>query len=259
MPQRELVPRPGRRPRDHRGLADRLQHQPAPFGLGLRHAGGIRLISPGACPWRDDNKRPRRAKSATRTLNLNDQFWGAGQLGLRPKDNPLDLHQIARISAARLSKWLERAVRPSQEYLIDAAHLVLKFPSLFDGDTSKPALLNQTTARNAEETGLDTEKLKQFAFEKSFWLNRPSWWWRRLRNHEEIAEVRDPWSVERPDVVFCEDVSEFLPRTAAKDFVASVASPAPQRWVVNTETEEGKVYSEDLRGVSYMPPVRFTL
>ncbi len=80
MPQRELVPRSRRCPRDHRGLADRLQHQPAPFGLGLRHARGIRLISPGACPWRDDNKRPTWAKSATRTLMLSDQSWGAGQL-----------------------------------------------------------------------------------------------------------------------------------------------------------------------------------
>ena len=62
-----------------RAMLDSLE-RPAPFGLGLRHARGIRLISPGACPWRDDNKRPTWAKSATRTLMLSDQSWGAGQV-----------------------------------------------------------------------------------------------------------------------------------------------------------------------------------
>ncbi len=93
MPQRELVPRSRRCPRDHRGLADRLQHQPAPFGLGLRYARGIRFISPGACPWRDDNKRPTWAKSATRTLLLSDQSWGAGQINYTIVGNTVNISQ----------------------------------------------------------------------------------------------------------------------------------------------------------------------
>ena len=48
MSQRALVPASGRCPPDHRGLADRLQLQPAPLGAQLRYARRLRTISPGA-------------------------------------------------------------------------------------------------------------------------------------------------------------------------------------------------------------------
>lgn len=180
-------------------------------------------------------------------------------LGLAARDEPVDDEQMAHIAAARLSKWLERAVLPSQEILVDAPHLVWRFPSVCIGDSSRITDLNKSASRVLEETGLDVDKLSDFLFKQSHWLNRPAWWWRRIQDSQTIEEIRDPWSVERPDAVFCEDVSEFLPKAGARDFVADVPTAAPQRWVVDTATEQGSAFADDIKGVAYMPSIQFTL
>lgn len=200
----------------------------------------------------------QRSQIETHEITFRDLTCHSS-LGLSGRDEPIDDGQSARIAAARLAKWLERSVLPGQEILVDGPHLVSRFRSLFRANDPTVIDLQRCTSREPEETGIDLEKLSGFHFEKSHWLNRPAWWWRRLQDCEAVDEVRDPWSVKMSDIVFCEDVSEFLPRAAARDFVADVPASAPQRWVVDTETAEGAVFADDLRGVMYVPPIQFTL
>ena len=59
-------------------------------------------------------------------------------------DEPWDQGGIERVAAARLGKWLERLVLPGQNVLVDAPHLVSRFPSLVAADD-----LDETTRLGA--------------------------------------------------------------------------------------------------------------
>ena len=59
--------------------------------------------------------------------------------GLRFKDaeeldKGINDHILARVGAARISKWLEYLVLPEQDILVDAPHLVSRYPSLITRD-----------------------------------------------------------------------------------------------------------------------------
>ena len=62
--------------------------------------------------------------------------------GLRLKDkislnDDTNDHILARVGAARISKWLERLVLPEQDILVDAPHLVLRYPNLITSDKKR--------------------------------------------------------------------------------------------------------------------------
>jgi hypothetical protein len=95
---------------------------------------------------------------------------------------------------------------------------------------------------------MHTDVIEKFRFKKENWVSRPCWFWGDLSSFEGIAEVKDPWkTVQKADVVFCEDVSRFLPRIETKEFVADLPSPFVRRYV----HEESKI--------DYQPLVRFAL
>ena len=106
--------------------------------------------------------------------------------------------------------------------------------------------------------GIQYRRIAPYRFEKQDWLSRPAWFWRRLVNLDRIAEVADPWSTKWPDLVFCEDISGFLPRNAAREFVADLPSPFVRRFVVDKSSKEGSKLAQYLK-VDYIPAVRFSL
>jgi hypothetical protein len=180
--------------------------------------------------------------------------------GVRPKDNALSDEFIARIAAARISKWLERLVLPGQDILVDAPHLVSRYPSLLAGNRSEATTWNQTTSfLGITKLGLHHQRINKYRFEKSNWLSRPTWLWRPLTKDEKIKEVSDPWSLEKTDYVFCEDISKFVKRGIAREFVAELPSPFVRRFVVNPTTTEGRKLAKSASEVDYIPAVRFTL
>jgi len=168
--------------------------------------------------------------------------------GLKKKDALWEPQAVARIGAARISKWLERSILPGQNILVDAPHLVDRFPSLLtsDGDTSGK---NSTChlGLEASELGLDSEKIVSAQFSSSAWLSRPTWIWPTLAQKEDIAEVRDPWGAPTDSLVFCEDSSRFCEREEAKEFVAEVRSEFSRRHVRKFDD------------VNYEPAVRFLM
>jgi hypothetical protein len=172
--------------------------------------------------------------------------------GLEPKDaegpEAADDHIVARIGAARISKWLEWSVLPEQDIVVDAPHLVQRFPSLLAGEVGNVQSWNETLKlANHEELGMKVDLIEPFRFEKEHWFSRPVWFWDGLRECEEIVEVREPWKFEKTDWVFCEDTSRFHDREECREFVADVESPYARRFV------------RELDDVEYRPRVRFSL
>ena len=175
--------------------------------------------------------------------------------GLKPKDTKeikkgINGHVLARIGAARISKWLEQLVLPEQDILVDAAHLVARFPSLISGDTENIETWNET-ARLVDYTnlGLNTDPIEPYRFKKDYWISRPVWFWDKLRECEDIKEVTEPWLTAGPNWVFCEDASRFYNHEECREIIADTTSPFTQRFV--------KYFDED--EVDYRPRARFSL
>jgi len=180
------------------------------------------------------------------------QFVTGSGSGLRHKDaiNSRDVSRdvLARVGAARISKWLEHSILAGQDILVDAPHLVARYPSLMTGDITVIETWNETTHLDShEELGLSTDVIEPFRLKKNHWLSRPAWFWNDLRECETIVEVREPWKFEKPSWVFCEDMSRFYDGSDYREFVADVESPYARRFV--------KCFAD----VEYQPIVRFSL
>ena len=169
--------------------------------------------------------------------------------GLRPKDaNILDEDVLARVGAARISKWLERFVLPEQDILVDAPHLVSRYPSLIVSHEREIEAWNRTAQLvNYRDLGLDTVLIDRFRFKKDYWISRPVWVWDKLRECKQIKEVSEPWGTAKPVWVFCEDASRFYDRDACREFLADTASPFIRR------------FARGFKNVDYRPRVRFSL
>ena len=168
---------------------------------------------------------------------------------LRPKDSTIsDEEVLARVGAARISKWLERFVLPEQDILVDAPHLVSRYPSLIANDKQGIKAWNRTAQLvDYRDLGLDTELLEPYRFKKDYWISRPVWFWDKLRESEKITEVIEPWKTAKPDWVFCEDASRFYNRMACREFLADTSSPFTRR------------FAKGFKNVDYRPRVRFSL
>ena len=173
--------------------------------------------------------------------------------GLRFKDTKaldkgINDHILARVGAARISKWLERLVLPEQDILVDAPHLISRYPSLITGDKARIEIWNRIAQSvSYNELELNTDLLKDYQFPKDHWISRPVWFWDKVRECERIREIIEPWLTVKPDWVFCEDASYFYNRENCREFLADTASPFTQRFV--------KYFDE----VDYRPRVRFSL
>jgi len=169
--------------------------------------------------------------------------------GMRPQDSENANDDIlATVGAARISKWLERLILPELDIVVDASHLISRYPSLIDGEKKEIGYWDKTTQlTHYTELGLNTEIIEDARFKKDFWLSRPAWFWDKVRENNEILEVREPWETYRPSWVFCEDVSKFHPKDQCREFVAKVESPFARRFV------------KEVDGIKYQPRVRFSL
>jgi len=172
--------------------------------------------------------------------------------GLLRKDNSIEKMDDGvkeLLTVSRISKWLEQRVLPGQNILIDAPHLVHRYPSLLKGKHSDLKIWNKTaTIEGIEKLGIEHEKIEDFRFKPEYWLSRPAWLFTEIINCQRIKEVSDPWTRESSDYVFCEDTSSFHSREKCKEFLAELDSPYIQRYVLCPD-----------KSVEYSPRVRFTL
>jgi len=166
--------------------------------------------------------------------------------GLRGKDKQQDDRVLARVAAARVAKWLERVVLGGQEILVDAPHLISRFPSLAQKREIK-AWNRACSFSPSKDLNLKQPLIEEFRFKQKNWLSREAWFWELIRQCEDIEEVRNPWDAERPSWVFCEDASRFHPRAKCRGFIAEVPSQFVQRFVRKHARTD------------YVPQVRFSL
>jgi hypothetical protein len=139
---------------------------------------------------------------------------------------------IARIAAARLSKWFERLVLPGQDVLVDAPHLVVRFPSLLANAKPQKESWDMTAAlRSHEDLGLRWQQIEQHRLKDTMWLSRPVWLASDLSRDKNVAEVADPFSREPTPFVFAEDGSRFYPERDCHPFKANVDSPYVRRYI----------------------------
>ena len=169
--------------------------------------------------------------------------------GLRHKDSTIsDEKVLARVGAARISKWLERLVLPEQDILVDAPHLVSRYPSLIANDEKGMKAWNRTAQLvDYRDLELDTDLIEPYRLKKEYWISRPVWFWDKLRECGQIREQTEPWLTVKPDWVFCEDASRFHKRNVCREFLADTVSPFTRRFA--------KGFDE----VDYRPRVRFWL
>ena len=192
------------------------------------------------------------------------EFITKSENGLRPKDvigikdsdDDINNYVLARVGAARISKWLEQLVLPEQDILVDAPHLVSRYPSLITGNKEKIETWNKTARlaghEELKELGLDIDLIEYYRFgrsDKAHWISRPVWFWDKLRECENIKEVTEPWLTATPNWVFCEDASQFYDHENCREFLADTTSPFTQRFV--------KYFNED--EVDYRPRARFSM
>jgi hypothetical protein len=160
-------------------------------------------------------------------------------LGLLSKDRRLHNQEnisddfIGRVAAARLAKWLEYQVLSGQDILVDAPHLVSRFPSLLSGDISEIIDWNKITSfAPPKSLGVDHKRIESFRYKKDTWLSKAAWFWRGVSSFSEIKEVAEPWSKEKVEFVFCENSSRFHLPDQTRQFFAQVDSPYVRRHIL---------------------------
>ena len=211
----------------------------------------------------------------------HDFFLGSGKMesvrfsafvkqargGIESKDE-LPPEHMARVAAARLLALLNGLILPEQSILVDAPHLVSRFPSLIRGGDQNIHYWNRLCDPvNEEIDDLLVDVLTEHRFKRQHWLWRPVWYWPDINRDERIAEVKDPWRVKDVDWVFCENISRFIATALADDFRADVSPPFNKRFVFKRDSPEALKYvnqvgsggPQDPLIVEYVPQAAFSV
>lgn len=201
----------------------------------------IPLLPKSMLSFLSDGRKPEKA-------TFRD-FVTHSQYGLRSKDRAWSDVGVARCASARIAKWLEFVVLPRQDILVDAPHLVSRYPSLLKGSKTTVQSWNRLASldRRAVQRALNGRSLSKAEFGAAGWLNRPAWWWHAVSVTKEIAEVKSPWENKPSPWVFCEDSSRFTKKSEARPFTSSLDTPYASRYVE---------YRPD---IDYHPSGRFAL
>ena len=176
--------------------------------------------------------------------------------------------QMARVAAARVVTLLNSIILPEQSVLVDAPHLVARFPSLLE--TGREDIAEWNRLCNPSDPGIDKilpPLMKTYKFPSPHWLWRPAWLWPEVRNDERIEEVLHPLPVAEVDWVFCENVSRFVPSEFAQEFRANVSPPYIKRFVFRSDSQGVRNYlgqyspgtPQDPLQADYVPQAAFSL
>jgi hypothetical protein len=216
---------------------------------------GTSAILPAAL-WEFVTHPKKGQKTTLRELVL------ASQTGVRTKDRITDENAIARIGVARLTRWLTQGVLPGEHLLVDAPHLVSRVPGLVtDSARSSADKLSQLCVLSDDlPSFFDASAVRRYGWNGNGLLDRPTWWWPSIAKDMKIPDIKEPWNAKTLDFVFCEDISRFVPRSAARQFAAEILSPYSSRFVVNADgTRLPAGIRKAVKGVSYEPASRFAI
>jgi hypothetical protein len=218
--------------------------------LGLEDSSLSNALTRNQLAWLSPDTSPSKATV--------EDVIRKGRIGLRPSDEPWGTEGLARVAAARLAKWLERLVLPGQNVLVDAPHLVSRFPSLLTAQE-----LDATTDVGLDASpGLSEELLSSHRYTTQDWLSRRAWLWPTVSEDEGISEVADPFQPVALTSCFTEDSSVFREPQWCRPFAADV-EPFSRRFVTRAaragEDNDPYVGAYGLGRVQYQPQLRFAL
>jgi len=175
------------------------------------------------------------------------------RLGYRANDEAASQESVARVAGARLAQWVESAVLPLQDVLIDVPHLVQRNPALLDEAPSPEALARTVDGgRGIAELGLADAVVEHVAATGD-WLSRPALLWPSVHRDRELPGARNPREIPRLDEVFCEDLSRFVASQSARRFMSALDSTMPARWAADPAS------LPEVEGVEYRPLSRLAL
>ena len=202
---------------------------------------------------------PRRAqdylsgKHRVEDVTFRD-FVVSSRGGIAAKDELIS-EQLARVAAARIVALLNSIILPEQSALVDAPHLASRLPSLVLSGSGDISMWNRLcNPLNGELDELLADSVRQHKFQRSHWLWRPAWYWPQISNDEAIAEVRNPWSIEEIEWVFCENISRYTPIEFAQEFRARVSPPFIKRFVFNNNSPEARQWFGHIKPREVMDP-----
>lgn len=154
----------------------------------------------------------------------------------------------ARLVASRIAHWLDRSVWRPLDALIDAAHLIERRPYLTTATADQMLDLGWWASLRNGELGALREEVKAAALlgQVSRLVGKPVFSNARLEADALSTELANAYDYPpTADVVFAEDTSRFVERSAAKEFRAGFGNFNDRRFV------------EYLQGKDYGPVRRF--
>lgn len=133
---------------------------------------------------------------------------------------------VARFAAARLIKWIDQFVRTRQIALVDAPHMVMRYPGILSGAADLEAL----STLGFPATDVLDAGIVDAAAHLGPWCSRPVWWVAALQTELSAGPPEDV-RAQSLKSVFCEDISRFIDTERALDYPLSINSAYRRRWV----------------------------
>jgi len=154
------------------------------------------------------------------------------QLGLRPKDQATSDDSKARVAASVLLRWLDRYVVPPQNELADLAHLVLRFPRMFEAFDSVDSL----------QQVFETSKGPDAARSPLSELHGRSLY--SVEIIREMSRSTGTSGTSQVDAVFAEDTSRFVSYDDGVEILTALPGSNARRFI------------EEVDDIRYLPRVR---
>ncbi|WP_242415544.1 hypothetical protein [Sphingomonas panni] len=147
----------------------------------------------------------------------------------------------ARTAVSRLAKWVSRTIVGPQDVLIDVPHLLVRLPYVANKEHGVPSTIEDWNALLDLGAGAICPEIREKGeFRRSVeWIGKATFWWSCIEGLDLVDTLREEFDYESlPDMVFCEDVSRFVPREDATDFRAGFHNFFDRRYVKIVEGVE---------------------
>lgn len=125
---------------------------------------------------------------------------------------------ISRVVAADIDHWIRRDLIAPQTTLVDLPHLLTRMPFLLGPKASKASewngALRSLDPSSYLEPDLNQAYLSAARLEHDEWAPTRVYFWPQLKGNDELNELFFESSGGWADMVFCEDISQFVDRRA---------------------------------------------
>ena len=162
---------------------------------------------------------------------------------------------VAKIVAAEIDKWFRRDVIGPQDVLVDLPHLLMRMPFLLGERVADVDQWHDSIMIERPPFGLDQEIYDEHISKARFChdclLKSPCFWWPKLKENEALNDLFFGSNGDWPDVVFCEDVSQF------RHFSPSGEDTKPMEFAAEFEGSWSRRYASLLPCKKYSPKSRF--